>query len=572
MAQKHSNFETLKAALSSAYTVSQLKSLGSKISTNLPTRKAELVDHINSTVFRNLKEIVKKLDQLGIAALKEAVFNWNGEFRSKQFTAKYGAYPITSTSDDPYRKDLHLLFLFFITGGIPTDLQEILKTILHQPETESIQYSSQEDLKGLNIRETELAAAMNLNMMIDMLNDGQLKVSGKSGRPTAAVMKKINAALYDGDFYEDEDYGPFQAFAWPVLLQGGGIAELDGITLKLTRKGTAVAKKGLAECIKTIWKKWEKTTIIDEFSRVKHIKGQKAAKGRALLSPVRRRPAINNVLSHLKKEQWVSVDELARYMLSGNLDFDMTNYAWKLYILDPHYGSLDYCDTWPLLQLRYMLVYFFEYCATLGILDVAYKNPEYARTDFRKAWGADEYEYLSVYDGLMHIRLTRLGAYVLGLSEQYRSKDGESFCIVDTLIQYEGSGMPPADTLLYLDKIADQKEASQWQISESTLAMAVKNGEKIADIKAFLNGITSGNPGKMVSKLLDEMMDMAAGVVDKGAATLYECHPQARKQIISDQRLNSLCLPAGDVHIVVLPGKKKAFLSQLEALGIIVER
>lgn len=117
MAQKHSNFETLKAALSSAYTVSQLKSLGSQISTNLPTRKAELVDHINSTVFRNLKEIVKKLDQLGIAALKEAVFNWNGEFRSKQFTAKYGAYPITSSSDDPYRKDLHLLFLFFITGG-----------------------------------------------------------------------------------------------------------------------------------------------------------------------------------------------------------------------------------------------------------------------------------------------------------------------------------------------------------------------------------------------------------------------------------------------------------------------
>jgi hypothetical protein len=571
MTQNNQNFETLKQGLT-AYTVPQLKSLGTQISKKLPTRKAELVNHINELVFRNLEEIVKKLDELGVAALEEAVFNWGGEFKTKQFIAKYGAYPILSTSHNPYRDDLHLLFLFFIKGGIPTDLQDKLKTILHQPETESIKYSSQKDFQDLIIRETELAAAMNLSMMIDMVNDGKLKVSGKTGRPTAATMKKINAALYDGDFYEDDEYGPLQSFAWPLLLQGGGMAELDGNTLKLTKKGTAVAKKDLAYGIKTIWKKWEKTTLIDEFSRVTHIKGQKAAKGRALLSPVRRRPAINNVLSHLKEGRWVSVDEVSRYMLSEDLGFEMTNYAWKLYILDPHYGSLDYCYTWPLLQLRYMLVYFFEYCATLGILDVAYKKPEYAREDFRDNWGADEYDYLSVYDGLMYIRMNRLGAYVLGASEQYGSEDAKAFCIVDTLIQYKGKSTPSADILLYLDKIADRKETSQWQISESTLAMAVKNGEKIADIKAFLNDITSKNPGKLVMNMLDEMMDMTAAVVDKGTATLYECHVQARKQILSNRQLNQLCLPAGDAHIVVLPGKKKAFLNQLESLGIIVER
>jgi len=102
--------------------------------------------------------------------------------------------------------------------------------------------------------------------------------------------------------------------------------------------------------------------------------------------------------------------------------------------------------------------------------------------------------------------------------------------------------------------------------------MAIKNGEKIVDIKAFLNDITSKNPGKLVMNMLDEMMDMAAAVVDKGTATLYECHAQARKQILSNRQLNQLCLPAGDAHIVVLPGKKKAFLNQLESLGIIVER
>lgn len=189
MAENNQNFETLKQGLT-AYKVYELKSLGTLISKKLPTRKAELVDHINKLVFSNLNDIVNELDELGVAALEEAVFNWNGEFRTKQFIAKYGAYPIQNTSDDPYRKDLHLLFLFFIKGGIPIDLQDRLKTILHQPETESIQYSSQEDLDALIVRETELAAAMNLSMMIDMVNDGKLKVSAKTGRPTAATIKK----------------------------------------------------------------------------------------------------------------------------------------------------------------------------------------------------------------------------------------------------------------------------------------------------------------------------------------------------------------------------------------------
>lgn len=59
MAQNNQYFKTFKEGLSRVYTVSQLKSLGAQISTRLPTRKAELVGHINNKlVFTNLKEIV----------------------------------------------------------------------------------------------------------------------------------------------------------------------------------------------------------------------------------------------------------------------------------------------------------------------------------------------------------------------------------------------------------------------------------------------------------------------------------------------------------------------------------
>jgi len=101
-------------------------------------------------------------------------------------------------------------------------------------------------------------------------------------------------------------------------------------------------------------------------------------------------------------------------MISEDYIFEMTNYDWKLYIGDPNYGNLNYCETWPLLQLRYMLIYFFEYCATLGIIDVAYKEPHFARDEFRSCWGADDASFLSSCDGLMQIRINDLGAYVLG--------------------------------------------------------------------------------------------------------------------------------------------------------------
>ena len=56
----------------------------------------------------------------------------------------------------------------------------------------------------------------------------------------------------------------------------------------------------------------------------------------------------------------------------------------------------------------------------LGIVDVAFRDPVNARSDYRHMWGVDDLSCLSRYDGLRYIRLTRLGAYILGLADAYR--------------------------------------------------------------------------------------------------------------------------------------------------------
>ena len=569
MTQFQGDYNTLKQALEGSYRVDQLKSLAKQISKKNPTRKVELVAHITSLVFKNIDTLIADLDSMAINALAEAVHNWDGCYKSEQFYAKYGAVPqlITTRGSD----EMHLLYLFFINGRIPRDLMAVLEKKINVPASEKLHYGKLAKTPDLTTRETAHAACMNLNILLTMVKENKIRVSPKTGRATAATIKKISACLCDGDFY-DEPLDPMQAFAWPLLLQGGGLATIDKNFLKLTRAGTSALKKDLAQGIKTIWKKWEKTKIIDEYSRVTAVKGQKSAKGRTMTSPVRRRPVINDALTCLDPGRWITVDEIERFMLSESYTFEMTNYDWKLYFGDPHYGLLDYSDTWPLLQLRYLLIYLFEYCATLGLLDVSYKHPRNARPEFRSCWGADDEPFLSQCDGLMQIRLNELGAYILGISPAYGAMDTQDFKIHDTDIIYTGKGVPTPDHSLYLDKIAGQIEVGRWHLSLTSLLNALKQGETLKEIKGFIHQISLKNPEKPLEKLFKNAEERSSAVVKKGRATLLACNSEIRKQILTDKKMSTLCLPAGEHHLVILPEKDERFARYLETLGFIIGR
>ena len=94
-----------------------------------------------------------------------------------------------------------------------------------------------------------------------------------------------------------------------------------------------------------------------------------------MASPIHRRPVINQALARLEPGKWVAMDEMDRFMASEDYTFSMINLDWKLYFGTLEYGALAYFDSHSLLNFRYLLIYFFEYCATLGLLDVAYLTP-----------------------------------------------------------------------------------------------------------------------------------------------------------------------------------------------------
>ncbi len=573
-------YPTLAIGLDAGYRTDDLKRLAPLICTDVPSRKADRIEAIVSAMLTDLKGVFSQLSPLAQKAVSETVHTWGGVFQGRLFVNKYSASPYSQAKDRDSEKSGDLLCLFLIYGNMPVDLLEKLKDIVPKPPENTIIYLDEDpddeyfEEEG-TVRKTSRAALENLATLLSLVTDKQIRVSATTGRATAATVRKITDLLYDGDWYDDDEIEPMQSFAWPLLLQGGKLAKAEGSFLQLTPAGRKAMKNNLAGGIKTAWERWEKNKLIDEFSRVTAIKGQKSSRGRTMTSPVRRRPMLNNLLEDLEPGRWISVDELHRVMQSDSMYlFDMVNYNWKLYIADQHYGHIDHDDTWPLLQFRYLLVYLLEYCATLGICDVVYRTPHFARDDFRSCWGTDDLTCLSHCDGLQYIRINDLGAFVLGHTDEYEidNSTDKVFSFDGLDILYLGEDTIPPGQALYLDKIAERKEVDSWRLSVSSLLTAISGGEDLAKIKTMLTSASTQGVGREIEELFTDVERRSTAFVNVGQTTLIECSTEFYKQALSDKKLRNLCLPAGKRHLVVLPTKEEKFAEALVSAGFIIGR
>jgi len=218
-----------------------------------------------------------------------------------------------------------------------------------------------------------------------------------------------------GDFY-DAGQQPIAAFAWPLLIQVGGLARLAGLRLELSPRGRATLASPSYEALAALWARWLAGVSTDEMARIEAVKGQR--KPGTLTSAVTRRAAVAAALAGLEPGAWTGVGKLLGILRAQRPPLVATRSLralWRLYVLDSYHGSLGHAGprAWDLVEGRYALCVLFEYAATVGLIDVAYADPRGARHDYRALWGADQLSCLSRYDGLAAVRVNELGAAVL---------------------------------------------------------------------------------------------------------------------------------------------------------------
>jgi hypothetical protein len=264
------------------------------------------------------------------------------------------------------------------------------------------------------VRWTAPDALSNLVAVLELTADGQVRCSAATRRPSAATIKLIEDALVAGDFYDSGE--PIAAFAWPLLIQAGGLARLTGTRLELSPRGRATLERPSYEALAALWARWLRSVSQDELARVETIKGQR--KPGTLTSAVARRAVVAAALAALEPGAWTGAGKVLGTIRAQRPPLVATRSLralWRLYLVDSYYGSLGYAGSqaWDVIEGRYALCVLFEYAATVGLLDVAYTDPCGARDDYRALWGADQLSCLSRYDGLAAVRVNELGAAVL---------------------------------------------------------------------------------------------------------------------------------------------------------------
>jgi hypothetical protein len=96
-----------------------------------------------------------------------------------------------------------------------------------------------------------------------------------------------------------------------------------------------------ADVLRAVWQKWLKSGLLDEFSRIDLIKGQRS-KGRVMTAVAARRAAIVEALQDVPVGAWIAVDDFSRFMQAADHGFEVTHDPWKLYLGEPQHGSLGY--------------------------------------------------------------------------------------------------------------------------------------------------------------------------------------------------------------------------------------
>jgi hypothetical protein len=427
------------------------------------------------------------------------------------------------------------------------------------------------------MRPTEVAAQANLLAVLQLCGTGRLRCSETTRRPAAATVTAVAGVLDGGDFYADE---AIAAFAWPLLVQAAGLTELAGGRLQLTARGRTALSKPAMDTIKQMWHAWVAKAVIDEFSRIEHIKGQRAAN--VLTSAKTRRQAVAAGLATCPPDEWISVDDLFTSMRRRNLSPTIARSdrgLWKLYVGDPQYGSLGYSGfaDWRILEGRYTLAVLFEYAATLGLVDVDYTDPAGARDDYHDNWGADDHEYLSRYDGLLAVRLNPLGAYVLGLSTRYELPVGtavtEQTLKVLPSLDIVATGNPSAADRLVLDAYAERTADRVWTVRADTLLAALGAGRTTGQLIDFLRDRVSHELPSTLTTLVHDVTTRAAKVRDRGVVRLIECADAPLAALITrDRKLRTLCTPVGDRHLAVPVELELDFRKALRALGYVATR
>lgn len=578
----------------SRLTVDVLKTLAGLVpGPKLPTLKADLIAYITPHLQgEGLKQLWDQCDPLQKATIAEVVHSDDNNYKELRFVSKYGRNATWGTGDPEYsyRYKPSILGLFFYHFTMPEDLKARLKVFVPPPEPIKIDsqttlithisrkvetFNRESRTKAtriidipLNHCQTEALAFRDVKAVLRVVDLGKAAISEKTLFPTASTLDAIAEILDQGDYYSESieakthesrreayEVGHIKPFAWIMLLQAGKFVDLSGKKLVLSKAGQKALAEPGEKVLQTLWKSWQKSTLLDELRRVDSIKGQTGKAQRQFTAIAGRRATIVAALKECPVGEWIHVREFTRYMVGAGYDFKVSRNPENLKMESSgNFDSYSYVkgSYYHILEGRYLLCFLFEYVATLGLIDIAFVHPEDNEFNPQKGYFTGE-TTLSRYDGLTYFRITPFGAFCLGLRDRYTPAELPKTQVLRILSNLEVVELAPlsrADRLI-LESCLLPVSNSVWKLDQSKMLDAVAQGQSVDQLQAFLKANSSEALPQTVTQFLSDLQNRATSLQDLGSARLIRCSDPALATLIAnDSRTKAFCFLADQPKVM----------------------
>lgn len=264
--------------------------------------------------------------------------------------------------------------------------------------------------------------------------------------------------------------------------------------------------------------------------------------------------SILEVLEELESGMLVSVDNIIKSILFQDKFYeliDIQDVKDYIYINEANYERTritNYDRYRDYIVIPFIKSFFFL-LGTLGIFELYYNMPDEDSYLYLKNG------YLSKYDGLQYIRLTKLGEYVLGKTEHYEFKKvtEESEILLDeehliiTLL-----GDAPTKTM-FLERIGQKIASNKYKVTkESFLRNLEENSSLQERIEEFHSKIPNPKPQIWID-FLEELAVKSRAIIWKPEYRVLKLKED--KELISivskDKRFQEFILRGEEYHIFV---------------------
>lgn len=290
-----------------------------------------------------------------------------------------------------------------------------------------------------------------------------------------------------------------------------------------------------------------------------------------------------DLFSRLSTDHWVSLGNLYTYCLYRGKDFEIVDRYQATHFL--YYSQEDTEDQYVYTSRRTpvnnplygpaMLAPFVKgfmfLAAGFGLVDIAYDPPENNPSVRRKGK-----PYVSVFDGLRYVRLSRLGAYVLGKSGAYAAAveaPTARLALDDRRLLITLEGEDKLKTLT-LEKIGEPISESAFRVTHASFLKGCNNEADIQQKMKLFREQISDDPPAVWTDFLKNIQVRINPLTRAGNTVLYKLKPDPEliSLVATDPILKEHILKAEDYHIAVENKHLRTVMDRLASFGYFIDK